>query len=277
MAILSFDTYGKTRVRLLQVLRGGAAHQVVDLGVTILFEGKLADSYITGDNSDVLPTDTIKNTVYALARQHPIESIEEFASRLGKHFLDRLPHVITVKLFVDQTPWCHIGAHQSAFIQSSKEQRTAELKISRDNQSVQCGVRNLQILKTGQSAFFGYLKDAYTTLPESRDRLLNTVVNAEWTLSAALRTVEFNQLHLNVRSVLLDCFAKHESLSVQHTLYAMAETVLAGFDAVQEVHLTMPNKHCLLVDLSRLGLDNPNQIFVPTDEPSGYIEARVAR
>jgi urate oxidase len=237
----------------------------------------LAASYVTGDNSLVLPTDTMKNTVYALARQRPIEPIEEFGTQLATHFLDRLPHLNAINISIEQTPWSRIGAHAAAFVQNSREQRTAKLRITRDSQSIVCGLRNLQILKTGQSAFFGYLKDEYTTLPQTRDRLFGTVLDADWSVSPHLRSHEFNELHGNVRTVLLDRFATHESLSVQHTLYAMGEAVLARFDAVQEIHLTMPNKHCLLVDLSRFGLDNPNQIFVPTDEPSGFIEARLTR
>src|SRR5581483_12140297 len=150
MPVLSFDTYGKTRVRLLQVLRSGTAHEVVELNVTILFEGRLADSYLTGDNSLVLPTDTMKNTVYALARQHPIESIEEFGTQLATHFLDRLVHVNATNISIEETPWSRIGGHADAFIQSGREQRTAKLRVARDSRSIVCGLRNLQILKTGQ-------------------------------------------------------------------------------------------------------------------------------
>ena len=277
MPTLSFDTYGKTRVRLLQVLRAGDVHEIVDVNVNIFFEGKLADSYITGDNSEVLPTDTMKNTVYALARKYPIKSIEEFGLRLGRHFLDRLEHLNKVTVAIDQTPWDRIPDHGTAFLQSAKEQRTAKLSVTRESQVIISGIRNLQVLKTSRSAFFGYLKDEYTTLPETRDRLLGTVLDADWTFSAPGEDRDFNQLHQEVRRILLERFAEHESLSVQQTLYAMAQALLAGVDGVQEIHLTMPNKHCLLVDLSRFGLDNPNQIFVPTDEPSGYIEARLSR
>ena len=276
MADLSFHTYGKSRVRLLQVLRDGSAHEIADLNVTVLFEGDLVESYTAANNSLVLPTDTIKNTVYVLARQHPISAIEDFGLTVGRHFLSRLAHVTTVKVLIEETPWTRIGNHTTAFMQSSKEQRTAELRITREAQSIVGGIRNLQILKTAHSAFFGYMKDEYTTLQETHDRLLGTILDARWTL-AQRAFQNFNELHAGVRAVLLDCFAAHESLSVQHTLYAMAEAVLSKFDVLQDVHLTMPNKHCLLVDLSRFGLDNPNQVFIPTDEPSGFIEARLSR
>jgi urate oxidase len=277
MANLSFDTYGKTRVRLLQVLRNGTAQEVVEIEVDILLEGKLGDSYTAGDNSQVLPTDTIKNTVYVLARQHPVEPIEEFGPRLARHFLDRLTHVDVVNVAIEQMPWDRIGHHAGAFIKSGKEKRITRVRITRDGESFVGGIRNLQILKTSNSAFFGYMKDEYTTLPETHDRLLGTILDADWTVVGPKGNIQFDELHAHVRNVLLECFATHESLSVQHTLYAMAAAVLARFEQVQDVHLTMPNKHCLLFDLSRFGLDNPNQIFVPIEEPSGYIEARLVR
>lgn len=265
MANLAFDTYGKTRIRLMQVLNG----EVLELNIAILLEGELADSYTTGDNSRVLPTDTMKNTVYVLARQHPIQSIEEFATVLGRHFLSRLPHITGVDILIEQAPWDRFD--NGAFVQSSKEARTAKLNMSRYGESIRCGIRSLQILKTTNSAFFGYLKDEYTTLTETRDRLLGTILDADWNYSGN------SEDQPKIRQTLLAAFSKHESLSVQHTLYAMGEAVLQKFETVEDIHLTMPNKHCLLVDLSRFGLDNPNQVFVPTDEPSGYIEARLTR
>lgn len=277
MPSLTFDRYGKTRVRLLQVLRTDSGHEIVEINLTILFEGDLKESYTSGDNSRVLPTDTMKNTVYALSRQNPIESVEAFGLCLGEHFLHRLPHIDKIKVSIHQIPWNRIASHSSAFSQNEKEQPFAHVTVTRGGRSVVSGFRNLQILKTSGSAFFGYLKDEYTTLPETRDRLLGTVLDAEWVLSSEPEKRNFNELHADIRNALLDCFARHESLSVQHTLYAMASDVLDSFNAVEEIHLTMPNKHCLLVDLSRFGLDNPNQIFVPTDEPSGYIEARLRR
>lgn len=277
MARLKSNRYGKTRVRLLQVLRGSAGHEVVEIEVSILFEGELSESYTIGDNSNVLPTDTMKNTVYALGRQNEIECIEEFGLVLGGHFLDQLAQVHIVKILIRQTPWHRIGSHRDAFIQSSKETRIAKLTIKRGTTSIVCGVRNLQILKTSRSAFAGYRKDEYTTLPETNDRLVGTVLDVDWTLSPETIHPDFNAIHRNVRAALLDRFAEHDSLSVQHTLYAMGEAVVATFEEIRDIHLTMPNKHCLLFDLSRFGLDNPNQIFVPTDEPSGFIEARVGR
>jgi len=275
MATLTFDTYGKTRIRLLQVTRDGARHEVTEINTQILFEGDLAESYVAGDNSKVLPTDTMKNTVYALARKTPIVCVEDFARDLSHHFLGCLPHLRQVKVEIALTPWNRISNYDTAFTQTGNERRLAASTVARSEETGTSGIRNLQILKTADSGFAGYPKDEYTTLPETDDRMLGTVLDADWTYSPG--THDFNRLHAEIRAKLLATFALHRSLSVQHTLYAMAESVIEEFAAVSQIHLTMPNKHCLLADLSRFGLDNPNQIFVPTDEPSGYIEATVRR
>ena len=304
---LTFNTYGKSDVRLTQVLRDGEQHEVVELSVKILFQGDFAESYTRADNSKVLPTDTMKNTVYAIARERPITSIEEFARRLAGHFLKRVAALKTVSIEIHQTPWAHIGKHGSAFVREGTESRMTALTATHSQEELVSGLRNLEILKTGNSAFTGYMKDEFTTLPETRDRLLGTVLDADWTyrtgaqrawmrtakqqkelasssggtldtapvLRDSLGEIGFNDCHAGIRKVLLDSFANHNSESVQHTLFAMAQAALKEFSVIKSVHLVMPNRHRLLVDLSKFGLDNPNQIFVPTAEPSGYIEARV--
>jgi urate oxidase len=273
MSQIAFNTYGKTGVRLTQVLREGERHKVVELHVNILFEGDFDASYTAADNSRVLPTDTMKNVVYVIARRHPIGSIERFAADLANHHLGRLGHVQEVTVEIEQTPWDRIGNHSSAFVQSGGERRVVNLIATRSNTLLRSGLSNLELLKTGHSGFSGFLKDEYTTLPETDDRLLGTVVDADWSYKPG--SIDYNLTHSKVRKLLLDSFADHKSLSVQHTLFGMGTVVLEQEPAVQDIHLVMPNKHRLLVDLSRFGLDNPNQIFIPTDEPSGYIEATI--
>lgn len=274
MPSLTFHQYGKTQVRLTQATRDGDRHEIIELSAKILFEGDFAESYTVPDNSKVLPTDTMKNTVYAVARQHPIVSIEQFARDLGHHFFGRVPHLDRVQIEIGQKPWVHIGEHGSAFTLGGQELRIARLIASRDDEQIISGVHGLEILKTGNSAFAGFLKDDLSTLPETRDRLFGTALDANWTYRSG--EIDFNATYDHVRSVLLDAFANHKSESVQHTLYDMAVAALQCCGHLKEVHLIMPNKHRLLVDLTRFGMDNPNQIFVPTDEPSGYIEAKVS-
>jgi len=275
MADIKSNAYGKTRVRLTYVDRTRDPHEVRELSVTILFEGEFTAAFKHGDNAGVLPTDTMKNTVYVLARQLRWDSIEILAQGLAQHFLNLLPHLSQVTIKIDQIPWQQIGDNGAAFYQVGDERRTTRLRASRSAVTISSGLKGLQIMKTADSAFAGFIKDNFTTLPETHDRLFGTVLEAEWEY---LETeLPFNDSHRDIRAILLDCFAQHRSLSVQHTLFAMGQLVLDKLQAVAEIHLVMPNKHCLLVDLSPFGLDNPNQIFVPIDEPSGYIEARIGR
>jgi urate oxidase len=274
MAKLQFNTYGKTGIRLVYVDRSHARHELRELEVKILFEGDFAETYITGDNRDVLPTDTMKNTVYALARRSQWDSIEQFGKILAEHFLGRVGHLSQVRIEIAETPWTRIGEHDAAFLLGSSERRTTEIVASRSACCITSGVKGLQILKTGNSAFKGFLRDEFTTLPPAAERLLGTILDGSWTYSG---DVPYNETFAKIRSALLDSFARHNSLSVQQTLFAMAQAGLDGAPEVAEMKLVMPNRHCLLVDLSKFGLDNPNLVFVPTEEPSGHIEARVIR
>lgn len=275
MATIKSHSYGKTRVRLTYVDRTCIPHNLRELSVNIFFEGDFEAAYQDGDNASILPTDTIKNTVYVLARRLRWDSIENFAQAIARHFLERVAHVSQVHVYIEQIPWQPIGNHGAAFSQTGTEHRTTRLIANRSRIEIYSGIKGLQILKTANSSFAGYLKDNLTTLPGTHDRLFGTVLEAEWEYVQS--DISFNNCHREIRAVLLDCFAQHKSLSVQHTLFAMAEAVLNKVDTIAEIHLVMPNKHCVLVDLSPFGLDNPNQIFVPIDEPSGYIEARVDR
>jgi urate oxidase len=275
MPNLIFDTYGKTRVRLTCVQRLEGRHEVKELSVDIFLEGAFQDAFTKADNSIVLPTDTMKNTVYALARKKPITCIEEFARTLGRHFMAAVPHLSQARIEIKEVPWARIDDSSAAFVQAGLERRTISFTVTRSSETFRSGIGDLQILKTADSGFAGFLKDGYTTLAETNDRLLGTVLRADWLYNAL--DIDFNETHAAIRGLLLSTFAAHKSLSVQQTLYDMAEAVIDRFPAVDEIHLVMPNKHCLLVDLSRFGLDNPNQVFQPIDEPSGYIEARLHR
>lgn len=275
MAIITSNAYGKTGIRLTYVDRSRDPHEVRELSVAILFEGEFAAAYEDGNNANVLPTDTMKNTVYVLARQLSWDSIEIFAQGIAQHFLERLAHVSQVSVNIEEVPWRQIVGHNAAFSQSGNERRTTRVRATRFGSIVTSGIKRLHIMKTADSGFAGYLKDEFTTLPETHDRLFATALDAEW--QYVERDLSFNESYREIFAILLDCFAQHKSLSVQHTLFAMSAAVLQKLDSVAEIHLVMPNRHCLLVDLARFGLDNPNMIFVPTDEPSGYIEARLSR
>lgn len=280
MVKLAENRYGKSRVRLVRVKRRDGWHELQEWSVQVLLQGDFATCFLDGDNSKILPTDTMKNTVYSVARSSSATGIEDFAKELSGFLLGRNPQVSSVEVAISETPWDHVvtqgDAHPATFAQSTRELRTATVVLERGGRSsVVSGLDNLVILKTAGSAFTGYLKDSLTTLPETRDRLFGTAVRASWTYLSP--SASFDALRTSIRNLLLAAFAEHQSESVQHTLYAMAQNVLDHVPEVRDIHLSMPNKHCLLVDLSRFGQDNPGEIFVPTDEPHGFIEARVTR
>jgi len=280
MVKLAENRYGKSRVRLVRVKRHADRHDFSEWTVEILLHGDFASCFEEGDNSNILPTDTMKNTVYSLARTSSAASMEEFAMELTDFLLGRNPQVSRAEVSIQEKHWEHLKVqskpHPTTFVNSSGENQTTN--VSRTQGGAFCvasGLQNLVIMKTAGSAFEGYIKDSLTTLAEASDRLFGTAVRANWRYKAG--QLDFLHLRSTIRETLLEVFANHASKSVQHTLYAMAERVLAEVPEVEDVELIMPNKHCLLVDLSRFGQDNPNEIFVPTDEPHGYIEARVTR
>ncbi len=278
-ASLSRTSYGKSRIRLVQVSRRGDRHDVRDLTVAIAFEGDYDTSYTEGDNRDVLPTDTMNNTVYALAARDGAGEPEAFGTLLGRHFIGRNPKLSRVTVDLTDHGWGHIadGAreHGQAFVRRGPEVRTARVVTDRHAVSATAGIADLIIMKTSRSAFADFPRDEFTTLPETRDRLLATALTATWTYRDT--DVEFGAVFRTVRSSLLDAFARHDSLSVQHTLYAMAEVVLETIDLVDSISLEMPNRHHLPIDLSRFGMENRNEIFVATEEPYGLIKATLSR
>jgi urate oxidase len=276
---LGENNYGKSRVRLLRVARQDGRHDIKELTLRIRFEGDFEAAHVDGDNRKVLPTDTMKNTVYALARKYPIESTEQFCLQLLDHFLARNPQASKVTVEATEVPWARLPfggkPHQHTFTQNSGEKRTAVVSGTRQGTSIQAGIDGLVVLKTAQSAFGDFLRDEYTTLKEDRHRILATIVHAKWNYKN--KDVEFGSTWHGVKKTLLEAFAEHDSQSLQHTLYAMGEAVLSNFDSVSEIHLSLPNKHYNLVDLSPFKMDNPGEVFLPTDEPHGLIEATLRK
>ena len=273
------SAYGKSSVRLVRVARHGDRHDLRDLTVAIRFEGTYDDSYTAGDNTGVLPTDTMKNTVYALAARDGLNEPESFGLSLARHFLDRNPPLRRVHIDLVDHVWGRIavGAHEhgQAFARVGPDTRTARVSGTRDHIEIDAGVADLLIMKTGHSAFAGYPRDEFTTLLETRDRILATALTATWRYDGI--DGDFDTLFRAVRATLLETFAEHDSRSVQHTLYEMGEAVLRHVGAVASIHLVMPNRHHLPVDLSPFGLENRDEIFVATTEPYGLIEATIAR
>jgi urate oxidase len=277
MSELIWNRYGKSRIRLVKLRRAHDPHEIVDLTLDVQLEGAFDAVYVDGDNQSCLATDTMKNTVYAFARQAPIDHVEAFAIRLADHFVAK-PAVTSVRIAVTEQRWDRLSVggepHPHAFVQAGAEQWTALVTRGAGGTEVEAGLTNLVILKTTDSAFAGFPRDEFTTLPDAADRILATSVTAKWTYR---RGIEDFSVRERIRTALVEAFAKHDSRSVQHTLYAMAEAALAACPDVTQITLSMPNRHHLLVDLKPFGLDNPNEVFVATDQPYGLIEATVRR
>lgn len=276
---LAQNDYGKSRVRLLRVTRQEKHHEIKDLTLAIQFEGDFEAAHTRGDNRKILPTDTIKNTIYALSKQYPAEAIEDFSMQLIEHFLTYNPQVAKARVEAEEKQWTRIPLggqpHGSAFARAGNEKRTSEVVGTREGNTIRAGIEDLVVLKTSQSAFEGFLRDPYTTLPETRDRILSTNVRARWLYEGD--EIPFSPTWHSVRQALLENFAQHDSHSLQHTLYAMGEAVLKSFDMIREIRLSLPNQHYNLVDLSPCGLVNENEVYLPTEEPHGLIEATLRK
>jgi urate oxidase len=280
MIELAENRYGKSRVRLMKVTRHEHGNDLREWTVQVLLKGDFDSAHLHGDNSKILPTDTLKNTVYSVARSSQARTMEDYAKELADFLLGRNPQVESVSIRVESTLWKRLAVegkpHPTAFMRGSGELQTTTVRRAQGEEfHILSGLENLVLLKTANSGFEDYIKDSLTTLPETKDRLFGTEVSAEWRYTSD--NLDLDAVRTRVRERMISTFANHDSKSVQQTPYAMARSALEEIKEIDEVSITMPNKHCLLVDLSRFGQENPNEIFVPTDEPHGYIEARIRR
>jgi urate oxidase len=276
--VLGPNQYGKAEVRVVAVDRSSPRHTLVDLNVSSSLRGDFAAAHTAGDNAHVLTTDAQKNTVFAFARDG-IGSPEEFGLRLARHFAGSYDWITGARVAVESYGWDRIAVggqpHDHAFSRNGSEVRTAVVTVDGDDAYVLAGLTDLVVLKTTGSEFWGFPRDRYTTLAETRDRILATAVTARWRYTRT--DLDFGAGYAGVRTALLETFAATHSLALQQSLYAMGEAVLEQFAHVAEIRLSMPNKHHFLQDLSAFGLDNPNVVYHADDRPYGLIEGAVLR
>ena len=252
-----------------------------DLTVDVRLEGDFETVHTEGDNSPVLPTDTMRSTVYALAQQHLTGSIEAFGLALTERFLAASPAASLAEVTLREHSWARAqvdgSAHPHAFVGGSAECATAVVtRTSSSGAAVRSGISGLTLLRTHGSAFSGFLRDEFTVLVETDDRIMATDVSADWTYGEHHQP-SYDDVRAAARVALVDVFSNHESASVQHTLYAMGEAVIEACPDVDAVRLRMPNKHHIPVDLSAVGLTNDRAVYVATDRPFGVIEGEVRR
>jgi urate oxidase len=281
-AKLTANSYGKSGIRLTKVTRRPDRHDLTEVEIAVELTGDFADTYLTGDNAKVVATDTMKNTVYAMAATHPVDPLEAFGALLARHFLDRNAHVESATVELHETAWNRLAiddaaGHPHAFTGGGTHRRTARVVATRGGGGFEtsAGVADLLLLKTTDSAFAGFLRDEFTTLKETGDRIFATRLTAAWTYDGGAG--DYNADHRDVVTGMLQTFADHKSLSVQQTLYAMGEAALDACPRVRSIDLEMPNEHRIPVNLEPFGLPNRNDVFVATREPYGLIRATVAR
>lgn len=282
---LGDNRYGKSRIRLVTVRRGPDRHHLRDLTVAVALEGEFDAVHVAGDNTGVVATDTMKNTVYAFARDRLTGSPEAFGLELARHFAG---YAVVSKATVElqQHAWRRVplasGADApDAFVRTGELTRLASVSVERGGAvHVEAGIDDLVAMKTTKSAFTGFDRDRLTTLPDADDRLMATKVRATWGYRPELAgggTLDFDAAWERARDTLLHSFAEHFSPSVQASIWIMGTAVMDAEASIDWVRMVLPNLHHWKVDLAPFGMDNPGEVFVATTEPHGLIDATVRR
>ncbi len=271
--------YGKARVRVMKITRKGQQHSIKELTVEVGLAGDFDASFSKADNRLVVATDSMKNIVNVFAKKKLGAQTEEFGVALGEHFLKTYPQVQRVEIGLSERCWTRLTVggkpHAHSFTEKSPAKPFAKIVCTKKETQVESGIEDLLILKSTGSGFENFLRDEFTTLPETSDRIFATQLKATWTYTQKPKS--YSATNEKILTVMLAVFAKNFSPSVQVTLFQMGEAALKIAPEISKVHLAMPNKHCLPINLAPFGLENKNEIFVPTDEPHGQIEGTVAR
>ena len=278
---LGHNQYGKAETRVVRIYRDSDPHELVDYNVSAALSGDLADTHLTGDNAKVLTTDAVKNTVNAFAKEHgeAARQPESFGLALARHFAGDVPQISRARVKVESYPWLRLDAggrpHPHAFVREGQYTRTATVTCADGRAWVVSGLRDLVVLKTTDSEFWGFYQDRYTTLRPTQDRVMATSVTAQWWHTED--DVDWVKAFAGARDALCDAFAASHSYALQQTLFEMGGALLDAVPSVAEVRLSLPNKHHFVVDLSPFGLENPNEVFHADDRPYGLIEGTVRR
>ncbi|KAI0381039.1 uricase [Hypomontagnella monticulosa] len=294
MPVVSAARYGKDNVRVYKVHRDEASgtQSVTEMTVCCLLEGEIERSYTVADNSVVVATDSIKNTIYIKAKEHPVNPPELYASYLGQHFLDTYGHISVANVKIVVKRWTRMiidgKEHPHSFYRDGEETRNVEARITRQGIEITSGISGLLVLKSTGSAFHGFVRDEFTTLPETWDRILSTDVDATWrwntlpnVATVEQKVAQFDKAWEDARKITMKTFAEENSPSVQNTMYKMSERILEAAPETASVTYTLPNKHYFEIDLSwHKGLKNTGkdaEVYAPQSGPNGLIKVEVSR
>lgn len=280
--VLGPNQYGKAENRVVRIYRDTPRHEIKDVNVSTSLRGDFTDAHITGDQADVLPTDTQKQTVYAYAKSHGIDQPETYALALARHFVEDVAPVTGARVECEEYAWERVGDHDHTWIRTGQEVRRTVVTVDGTDADARTrivsGFKDLVILKSTGSQFWGYLEDEYTVLKPTTDRVMATSLVAWWRYAADdLAALPHGELYAAVKQIMVTTFAELESLALQQTLYAMGVNVLEAHPEIAEVRLSAPNKHHFAYDLEPFGLQNDNEVFHADDRPYGLIQATVLR
>jgi len=290
--LLGQNQYGKAENRVVRITRDGATHHIKDLNVSVALSGDMEEVHLSGSNANVLPTDTTKNTAYAFAQEHGIESAEQFGIHLARHFVTSQEPIERARIRIEEYAWERIEVPDAgagapgedeprhSFVRKGQETRVTQITYDGEAWEVVSGLKDLVVMNSTDSEFWGYVKDRYTTLPEAHDRILATQVSSRWRFNWTADDQPmpaWDTSYEQVRKHMLQAFADTYSLSLQQTLYQMGARIIDHRDEIDEVRFSLPNKHHFLVDLTPFGLENDNEVYFAADRPYGLIEATVLR
>ncbi|MFF7593887.1 factor-independent urate hydroxylase [Streptomyces mirabilis] len=290
--MLGQNQYGKAENRVVKITRDGATHHIKDLNVSVALSGDMEEVHYSGSNANVLPTDTTKNTVYAFAKEYGIESAEQFGIHLARHFVTSQEPIKTARIRIEEYAWERIETSDAnsrfigaddvkhSFVRKGQETRVTQITYDGSSWEVISGLKDLVVMNSTNSEFWGYVKDKYTTLPEAYDRILATQVSGRWRFNWTgdeQKMPNWEKSYDQVRKHMLQAFAETYSLSLQQTLYQMGSRIIENRSEIDEVRFSLPNKHHFLVDLKPFGLENDNEVYFAADRPYGLIEATILR
>jgi urate oxidase len=272
-------SYGASQIRLLRVTRRGDRHDLRDLVIAVNVEGDVEEAFTKGDNELLLPADTLRNTVNAIARDESLREIEELGLALAAHFMEHQPQFGRVRIDLSQQPWTRLAvggrAQGQAFTAANSERRTASITSNGTQVSVAAGLTDFAIMKTAGAAFEGYLADQFTTVEAEKERVLAVSAEARWTYLHD--EVAFGVYYEGIRDLLIEAFVQQLSRSAEHTAHAMASMVLSSYADVGDVTVRLRQRSLPLVELAPFGLDNPHVLFRPEDAPELTAEVTLSR
>jgi urate oxidase len=282
--ILGDNQYGKAESRIVRIYRDGPRHEIRDLNVTTALRGPFEPAYLVGDQSNVLPTDTQKNTAYAFAKSKGVETIEQYGLELARHFVNDIEPVEGARIEIEEFAWERAEVdgvgHDHTFLRKGQEVRTAAITVDATGEYVIGGLKDLVILKSTGSEFHGFLKDEFTTLPETNDRVMATSLDVKWRFGAGPAATEdfaWDEVYADVKKLMVKEFATLQSLALQQTLWHMGTAVLEAHPEIVEIKLKAPNKHHFDYDIGRFGIENKGEVFWAADRAYGLIEATLVQ